>query len=84
MCTCQNILNAGHTKRKVSLAKRINFIGHNSSGRFVGTVILTGIPKRLKNHFYQDIYKAVWTQVSRLVSPLPPRDSGIQNHATDW
>ena len=32
---------------------------------------------------YQDIYKTVWTQVSRLVSPLPPRDS-TANHAMDW
>jgi ubiquitin carboxyl-terminal hydrolase 6/32 len=32
---------------------------------------------------YQDMYKSVWTKVSRLVSPLPPRDSS-QNHATDW
>ena len=31
----------------------------------------------------QDIYKSVWMQVSRLVSPLPPKDS-VQNHATDW
>ncbi|XP_059091560.1 ubiquitin carboxyl-terminal hydrolase 32-like isoform X2 [Tigriopus californicus] len=30
----------------------------------------------------QDLYKSVWTQVSRLVSPLPPRDSST-NHATD-
>ena len=36
-----------------------------------------------ENTTYQDIYQAVWTQVSRLVSPLPPRDSS-QNHATDW
>lgn len=32
---------------------------------------------------YLDLYKSVWAQVSRLVSPLPPRDSS-QNHATDW
>ena len=32
---------------------------------------------------HQDLYKNVWTQVNRLVSPLPPRDS-TQNHATDW
>ena len=31
----------------------------------------------------QDLYKSVWKQVSRLVSPLPPRDSAT-NHATDW
>jgi ubiquitin carboxyl-terminal hydrolase 6/32 len=32
---------------------------------------------------YQDLYKSVWVQVSRLVSPLPPKDQ-TQNHATDW
>ena len=32
---------------------------------------------------YQDLYKSVWIQVSRLVSPLPPKDK-TQNHATDW
>ena len=31
---------------------------------------------------YQALYRSVWTQVSRLVSPLPPRDTS-QNHATD-
>ncbi len=31
----------------------------------------------------QELYKTVWTQVARLVSPLPPRDSA-HNHATDW
>ena len=31
---------------------------------------------------YQDLYKSVWVQVSRLVSPLPPKDK-TQNHATD-
>lgn len=32
---------------------------------------------------YQDLYESVWVQVSRLVSPLPPKDQ-TQNHATDW
>ena len=32
---------------------------------------------------FLDLYKSVWMQVSRLVSPLPPRDAS-QNHATDW
>ncbi|XP_070572719.1 ubiquitin carboxyl-terminal hydrolase 32-like isoform X2 [Ptychodera flava] len=32
-----------------------------------------------------DLYKAVWTQVSRLVSPLPPSENGanVKNHAED-
>ncbi|XP_006811225.1 ubiquitin carboxyl-terminal hydrolase 32-like [Saccoglossus kowalevskii] len=32
-----------------------------------------------------DLYKAVWTQVSRLVSPLPPSENGAsaKNHAQD-
>ena len=47
---------------------------------------LFGIPLILpcsEDTTHLDLYKAVWLQVSRLVSPLPPRDS-VQNHATDW
>ncbi|XP_066297333.1 ubiquitin carboxyl-terminal hydrolase 32-like isoform X2 [Branchiostoma lanceolatum] len=32
----------------------------------------------------QDLYQAIWTQVSRLVSPLPPSEGGRSNHAQDW
>lgn len=33
----------------------------------------------------QDLYRCVWTLVSRLVSPSPPSDSGtLPNHAHDW
>ncbi len=32
----------------------------------------------------QDLYGHVWTQVSRLVSPLPPSESNTPNHAQDW
>lgn len=33
----------------------------------------------------QDLYRCVWTLVSRLVSPSPPTDSGsVPNHAHDW
>ena len=31
---------------------------------------------------HQDLYQSVWTQVARLVSPLPPGET--VNHATDW
>lgn len=31
----------------------------------------------------QDLYQFVWTQVSRLVSPLPPSESKSANHAQD-
>ncbi|XP_045101683.1 ubiquitin carboxyl-terminal hydrolase 32-like isoform X2 [Portunus trituberculatus] len=31
----------------------------------------------------QDLYQAVWTQVSRLVSPLPPTEAPGPNHAHD-
>lgn len=32
-----------------------------------------------------DLYRAVWTQVARLVSPLPPvSEAGLANHAQDW
>lgn len=30
----------------------------------------------------KDLYDAVWIQVSRLASPLPPQESS--NHAQDW
>lgn len=30
----------------------------------------------------RDLYNTVWTQVSRLASPLPPQESS--NHAQDW
>lgn len=34
---------------------------------------------------HQDLYKAVWVQVGRLVSPLPPVEGGTpSNHAMDW
>ncbi|XP_027228164.1 ubiquitin carboxyl-terminal hydrolase 32 isoform X2 [Penaeus vannamei] len=32
---------------------------------------------------HQDLYQAVWTQVSRLVSPLPPSEAAGPNHAHD-
>lgn len=33
---------------------------------------------------HQDLYQAVWVQVARLVSPLPPSESAAPNHAQDW
>lgn len=47
--------------------------------------VLFGIPLILsvnESTTLQDLYKSVWQQVSRLVSPLPPRDSA-HNHAAD-
>ncbi|CAL4132443.1 unnamed protein product, partial [Meganyctiphanes norvegica] len=32
---------------------------------------------------HQDLYQSVWTQVSRLVSPLPPSETAVPNHAQD-
>ncbi|KAK4322970.1 hypothetical protein Pmani_006294 [Petrolisthes manimaculis] len=32
---------------------------------------------------HQDLYQGVWTQVSRLVSPLPPTEAAVPNHAQD-
>ncbi|XP_069942664.1 ubiquitin carboxyl-terminal hydrolase 32 isoform X4 [Cherax quadricarinatus] len=32
---------------------------------------------------HQDLYQGVWTQVSRLVSPLPPTEAAVPNHAHD-
>ena len=31
----------------------------------------------------QDLYRVVWEQVARLVSPLPPQDQQNSNHAQD-
>jgi len=31
-----------------------------------------------------DLYHLVWTQVARLVSPLPPSETANPNHAHDW
>ena len=45
-----------------------------------GIPLIVGCTAETSN---QDLYQLVWTQVARLVSPLPPRDSS-QNHATDW
>ena len=48
--------------------------------------VLFGIPLILSvndSTTLQDLYQSVWAQVSRLVSPLPPRDSA-HNHAADW
>ena len=33
---------------------------------------------------HQDLYQAVWVQVARLVSPLPPSETAAPNHAQDW
>ncbi len=47
--------------------------------------VLFGLPLLLscnENTTCQDLYKSVWTQVSRLVSPLPPKEASA-NHATD-
>ena len=32
----------------------------------------------------QELYQFVWSQISRLVSPLPPSESKTTNHALDW
>ncbi|XP_034237598.1 ubiquitin carboxyl-terminal hydrolase 32 isoform X2 [Thrips palmi] len=32
---------------------------------------------------HQDLYQSVWLQVARLVSPLPPTDPAVSNHAQD-
>lgn len=47
---------------------------------------LFGLPLILPCHdmtTHQDLYQAVWTQVARLVSPLPPSESAVSNHAQD-
>lgn len=37
-----------------------------------------------ENSTHQDLYQSVWVQVARLVSPLPPTDPAVSNHAQDW
>lgn len=37
-----------------------------------------------ENTTQAELYQSVWLQVARFVSPLPPTDSTILNHATDW
>ncbi|XP_022251040.1 ubiquitin carboxyl-terminal hydrolase 32-like [Limulus polyphemus] len=47
---------------------------------------LFGLPLVLPcydNTTHQDLYHSVWVQVSRFVSPLPPAESGVRNHAQD-
>nr|XP_037289084.1 ubiquitin carboxyl-terminal hydrolase 32-like isoform X3 [Rhipicephalus microplus] len=47
---------------------------------------LFGLPLVLPCHdgtSRQDLYRLVWTQVARLVSPLPPSESTVPNHAQD-
>lgn len=48
---------------------------------------LFGLPLVLPCHegtSRQDLYRLVWTQVARLVSPLPPSEATVPNHAQDW
>uniref|UniRef100_A0A2R5LJ75 Ubiquitin carboxyl-terminal hydrolase 32 n=1 Tax=Ornithodoros turicata TaxID=34597 RepID=A0A2R5LJ75_9ACAR len=47
---------------------------------------LFGLPLLLPCHdgtSKQDLYRMVWTQVARLVSPLPPSEATVPNHAQD-
>ncbi|KAI0214877.1 Ubiquitin carboxyl-terminal hydrolase 32 [Lamellibrachia satsuma] len=45
-----------------------------------GTPLVLPIDDHTTN---QDLYRAVWVQVSRLVSPLPPAENNTHNHAQD-
>ena len=33
---------------------------------------------------HRDLYSAVWKLVARMVSPLPPAETSLPNHAQDW
>lgn len=46
-----------------------------------GTPIILPCHDKTSN---QDLYQFVWTQVARLVSPLPPSETKTTNHAQDW
>ncbi|XP_064618756.1 ubiquitin carboxyl-terminal hydrolase 32-like [Lineus longissimus] len=53
---------------------------HKTRPSVFGTPLILPCFEDTKN---QDIYQSVWTQVSRLVSPLPPSEVGSPNHAMD-
>ena len=46
-----------------------------------GTPIIIPCSDKATN---QELYQFVWTQVARLVSPLPPSEMRSSNHAQDW
>ena len=46
-----------------------------------GTPIIIPCIEKATN---QELYQFVWTQVARLVSPLPPSEAKSTNHAQDW
>lgn len=47
----------------------------------IGVPVIVPCDERTRNI---DLYRHVWTQVSRLVSPLPPSENNASNHAQDW
>lgn len=54
---------------------------HKSKPSIFGLPIILPCNETTTN---QDLYQAVWLQVARLVSPLPPSESTVPNHAMDW
>ncbi|XP_050441466.1 ubiquitin carboxyl-terminal hydrolase 32 [Adelges cooleyi] len=53
---------------------------HKSKPSIFGLPIILPCNESTSN---QDLYQAVWLQVARLVSPLPPSESTVPNHAMD-
>ncbi|XP_050522495.1 ubiquitin carboxyl-terminal hydrolase 32 [Daktulosphaira vitifoliae] len=53
---------------------------HKSKPNIFGLPIILPCNETTSN---QDLYQAVWLQVARLVSPLPPSESTVPNHAMD-
>ncbi|CAI6345795.1 unnamed protein product [Macrosiphum euphorbiae] len=53
---------------------------HKSKPSIFGLPIILPCNESTTN---QDLYQAVWLQVARLVSPLPPSESTVPNHAMD-
>jgi len=46
-----------------------------------GTPIILPCDEKSTN---QDLYEFIWKQVARIVSPLPPSEAKLSNHALDW
>lgn len=58
------------------------FLSHQKSRTSLfGVPLLIPFSMSLTN---KELYCAVWAQVSRLLSPLPPTPPDQANHAMDW
>lgn len=67
--------------RKLSRQETYFLSYHKSRPSLFGVPLLIPCYERGTN---KDLYCAVWIQVARLLSPLPPTPPDQANHATDW